>query len=144
MLVFGDPYHIANLCVTWASMFSYGETEKGDHSQVHHRQLLQSIHSLHSSDRAYSQALMDRVMTDADEQVTITSTREHPQRWLVNQENSDKVLKMLRKLTKAGVPSLISWALVIGERVSQQLEASRGEGGCDVAVDARYCSRSSL
>ena len=61
-IAFGDPYHIANLCVTWASIFAFGETEKADHSQVHHRQLLQSIHSLHSSDSAFSQAIMDKVM----------------------------------------------------------------------------------
>jgi hypothetical protein len=26
--------------VTWASIFAFGETEKEDHSQVHHRQLM--------------------------------------------------------------------------------------------------------
>ena len=30
-IAFGDPYHIANLCVTWASIFAFGETEKADH-----------------------------------------------------------------------------------------------------------------
>ena len=27
-ILFGDPFHIANLCVTWASVFAFGETEK--------------------------------------------------------------------------------------------------------------------
>jgi len=61
-IAFGDPFHIANLCVTWASIFAFGDTEKADHSQVHHRQLLQSIHSLHSADVAFSQSKMDDVM----------------------------------------------------------------------------------
>ena len=59
---FHDPYHIANLCVTWASVFAFGDTEKADHTHVHHCQLLQSIHSLHSLGYAYFQAMMDEVM----------------------------------------------------------------------------------
>ena len=55
-IAFGDPFHVANLCVTWASVYAFGDTEKADHSQVHHRQVLQSIHTLHSSDNNYSQA----------------------------------------------------------------------------------------
>ena len=39
-IVFGDPYHIANICVTWASIYAFGDTGKFDHSQVHHRQVL--------------------------------------------------------------------------------------------------------
>ena len=39
IVAFGDPYHIGNLCVTWASMFTFGGTKKADYSQVHHRQL---------------------------------------------------------------------------------------------------------
>ena len=35
-IVFGDPCHIANICVTWASIYAFGGTEKFDHSQVHH------------------------------------------------------------------------------------------------------------
>ena len=61
-ITFGDPFHIANLCVTWASIYAFGETEKANHSQVHHHQLLQSIHILHSANRAFSQAKMDDVM----------------------------------------------------------------------------------
>ena len=39
-IAFGDPYHVSNLCVTRASLFAFDGVEKGDHSQVHHRQLL--------------------------------------------------------------------------------------------------------
>jgi hypothetical protein len=39
-IVYGDPYHVGNLVVTWASIFAFGKTEKADHSQVHHHQVL--------------------------------------------------------------------------------------------------------
>ncbi len=45
---YGDPYHISNLAVSHASEAAFGGTEHGDHCQVHHCQLLQSIHDLHS------------------------------------------------------------------------------------------------
>ena len=110
-IAFGDPYHIANLCVTWASIFAFGDTEKADHTQVHHRQLLQSIHSLHSSDNNYSQAVMDEVMDGTNERVRITSKRERVQRWLVNQRNSMETLEMIKKETTDGTPSLVAWGL---------------------------------
>ncbi len=56
---FGDPYYIYNLCVTRASKFSFGEVVKGDHLQIHHRKLLQSIDLLHASNKAFSQKMMD-------------------------------------------------------------------------------------
>jgi len=68
-IAYGDPYHVGNLVVTWASIFAFGETEKEDHMQVHHRQLMQSIYSLHADDKNLSQAIMDEVMEDADEYV---------------------------------------------------------------------------
>ena len=110
-IVFGDPYHIANLCMTWASIYAFGDTEKCDHSQVHHRQVLQSIHTLHSKERAFSQAKMDEVMMFADERVLISPKRERIQRWLVNQHNAAKTLEMMETRTTDGVPSLVAWAL---------------------------------
>ncbi len=56
VLGFGDPFHIANLCVTWASVYAFGDTKKADHTQVHHRQLLESLHSLHTDDIPFAQA----------------------------------------------------------------------------------------
>ena len=82
---YGDPYHVGNLVVTWASIFAFGETEKVDHSQVHHRQVLQSIHSLHAADKNFSQETMNDVMDGAEESVRITTKLERQQRWLVNQ-----------------------------------------------------------
>ncbi len=111
-IAFGDPYHISNLCVTRASIFAFGDVEKGDHSQVHHRQLLQSIHSLHSSDKAFSQKMMDRVMAGATESVRVTSKRERVQRWLVNQRNSKDTLSMIAARTTDDVSAVVAWALV--------------------------------
>ena len=45
------------------SLKAFVDVEKGDHKQAHHHQLLQSILSLHSADAAYSQRVLDSVMT---------------------------------------------------------------------------------
>ena len=42
-IVWGDPLHIANLVVMWASIAAFGETERGNHQQIHHQQLIQSL-----------------------------------------------------------------------------------------------------
>ena len=97
--------------MTHASIYAFGETEKADHTQVHHRQVLQSIHSLHSADKNFSQESMNELMEGADESVHITTKLERQQRWLVNQRNSTSTLAMYAKKTKDGVPSLIAWAL---------------------------------
>ena len=49
-IVFGDPFHWANLAVMYASKGMAGDTVNGEHEQIHHRQLLMSMHSLHSDD----------------------------------------------------------------------------------------------
>ena len=61
-IAFGDPYHWANLAVMHASKGMAGDTENGEHKQIHHRQCLMSMHLLHSDDAGYSQTVMDRVM----------------------------------------------------------------------------------
>ena len=92
---------MSNLCVTRAGLFAFSEVEKGDHLQIHHRQLLQSIHSLHSSDKPFSQKLMDRAMEGTSKFVRVTSKRERVQRWLVNQRNSKDTLKMIASRASA-------------------------------------------
>jgi hypothetical protein len=79
VLGLGDPFHIANLCVTWASVYAFGDTEKAEHTQVHHHQLLQSLHSLHTDDIHFSQAKMDGVMTGSSSTVKISTKRERVQ-----------------------------------------------------------------
>ena len=58
----GNPYHIDNLGVMHASKGMAGDTVNAEHEQIHHRQTLMTMHSLHSDDRDFSQAMMDRVM----------------------------------------------------------------------------------
>ena len=47
---FGDPFHWANLAVMHASKAFAGDTENGAHEQVHHRQCMMTMHSVHSDD----------------------------------------------------------------------------------------------
>ena len=44
-ITFGDPFHINNLAVTHCSLAAFGDVDKGDHEQAHHRQLLHSINN---------------------------------------------------------------------------------------------------
>ena len=45
----GDPYHWGSLACMHASWGMSGDTTNGEHMQIHHRQLLMSMHSLHSA-----------------------------------------------------------------------------------------------
>ncbi len=104
VLGFGDPFHISNLCVTQASVYAFGDTKKADHTQVHHPQLLQSLHSLHTDDIPFSQAKMDGVMTGSSSTVKILTKRERFQQWMMNQRNAKKTLEMICKRTQTGAP----------------------------------------
>jgi hypothetical protein len=91
VLGFSDPFHIANLCVTRASVYAFGDTKKADHTQMHHRQLLQSLHSLHTDNIPFSKAKMDGVMTGCSSTVKFSTKRERVQQWMVNQRNAKKL-----------------------------------------------------
>lgn len=108
---FGDLFHIDNLIVTHASLKSWGQVIKEDHEQVHHRQVMQSIHSLHSDDRPFSQAQMDEVMEGAGESVHVKTDKERQQRWLVNQRNAKRILGLLEILSSTGIPCLVAWGM---------------------------------
>mmetsp|Transcript_5656 Transcript_5656/g.15886 ORF Transcript_5656/g.15886 Transcript_5656/m.15886 type:complete len:972 (+) Transcript_5656:584-3499(+) len=111
-ITFGDLFHVDNLVVTHASIAAWGDVTKEDHQQVHHRQVLQSIHSLHTADRGFSQEIMDEVMEGADESVSLKTSRERPQRWLVNQRNAKRVLSYLEMKTRFTLlPSLVAWGI---------------------------------
>ena len=83
---------------------------------MHHSQLLQSIHSLHSADVAFSQSKMDDVMKGSGMRVKISSKRERVQRWMVNQRNVKITLQMLESVTHDGTPSLVAWALTFANQ----------------------------
>ena len=58
-VVTGDGFHIGNLAIMHASMGFADNTENAEHEQIHHRQVLMSLHSLHSDDPGYLQSIMD-------------------------------------------------------------------------------------
>ena len=110
VIAFGDPFHIANLAVTWASLAAFGDTERDNHRQVHHRQLLQSLHSLRYADSAYAQARLEEIY-EGVAKFKLKTWRERVQRWLVNQRNAKYVLWMLTHKTSDGECALVEWAL---------------------------------
>ena len=52
----GDGFHKDNLAVHHASVVAFGDTDRSNHSEVHHRQLIQSLHDVNSNDLVISQA----------------------------------------------------------------------------------------
>jgi hypothetical protein len=106
----GDMFHIDNLMCLHASNHAFGETERREHSQVHHRQLLQSLHDIHKNDRLVSQRAMGTVLEGTENTFRIKTTRERQQRWLVNQRQALFVLSGLAIMTANGEPALLAWA----------------------------------
>ena len=105
----GDPFHIDNLAVNAASIAAFGDTEKDNHRQIHHCQLLQSLHDLFSQDRIGMQEHME-IILGGQQQLKIKTMRERIQRWLVNQRNASWVLEALSIKLDDGSSALIQWA----------------------------------
>ena len=106
----GDPYHIDNLGVMHASKGMAGDTVNAEHEQIHHRQTLMTMHSLHSDDRDFSQAMMDRVMAGC-RRVKLKARRERQQRWLVNQRVARWAVSLLDVSNPQGLMCLVAWGL---------------------------------
>ena len=69
-----------------------------------------TMHSLHNDDRAFSQAMMDRVMGNG-RRVRLMTRRERQQRWLVNQKYARWVVSLLNVKNRKGIMCLIAWGL---------------------------------
>jgi len=110
-ILLGDLFRINNLIVTHASKASFGDTENVKHSQNHHRQLLMSMHSLSSSDATYSTMAMSDVMSGTEKEVTLKTSRERAQRWLVNKKFAKWTVDTMEITTVDGIPCLTAWAL---------------------------------
>ena len=110
-IAFGDMFHIDNCIVTSFSVKTFGDTENAFHTQIHHRQLLMTMHSLHSSDIMYSNMAMAEVMNQTGKTISLKTTRERAQRWLVNQKYSAWTLETMKTKTTDGVMCLSAWAL---------------------------------
>ena len=106
----GDPFHIDNLIVTLESIAAFGDTERGNHRQSHHRQLIQSIHDVHKKVKTLSQKVMDRVLEGTGKTIRIHTTRERQQRWLVNSRSCERILHAMATKTVDDKPALLVWA----------------------------------
>ena len=124
---FGDPFHIDNLAVKDASIKAFGEMERdpdnkqSQHSQVHHRQCLQSIYDMFSRDRVVCQMHMNAVLEGTGKSLTVKAVRERQQRWLANQRNAHWVLGAMEMKTVEGKPALVAWAQRVREYSNNQI-----------------------
>jgi hypothetical protein len=106
----GDPFHIDNLIVTLASLATFGETERNNHQQTHHHQLIQSIHDIHKKAKTLSQKVIDQVLEGTGERTQIHTTKERQQRWLLNSQPCERILHVMMTKTMYGMPALLVWA----------------------------------
>lgn len=127
-VTFGDPFHIDNLIMKWASIGFGGETERGNHQMMHHRQLLQNLHSIHTDDPVLSQAAADAVLADKGASYRIRTSRERQERWLVNQRHAARVIEGLELLGDDLETSFwVQWARYLHERSDGWKRRSLGE-----------------
>ena len=114
-----DPFHIDNLAVTNASVGAFGETERNNHRQRHHRQCMQSIYDLMKIDPITHQALMDELLEATDMNIKIKVMRERVQQWLANQRNASWIVEMYnQKIDNESV--LILWAHAVGNHSNSE------------------------
>ena len=73
-IVMGDPFHISNLVVMNASLAYACDIENANHKQIHNRQALMSLHSLHADDPGYLQSVINLVMI-GNEKVALQTWR---------------------------------------------------------------------
>jgi len=93
-IVHNDPFHCCCLAIQHASEFGFGKTEKGNNRQVHHRQCMQTLHSIVVSDKILAQSLADKILKRNSDETSqdpkrrlkykIRTFRERQQRWLIN------------------------------------------------------------
>lgn len=126
-LQLGDPFHKDNLVCEKATTAAFGLTERDNHSEIGHPQLLQSFHDVHSKDRIESQNAMDTVMEGTDKKVAIRTTRERKQRWLVNQAFAKYILGLFDIETNAKEVCIIAWARYMSEHTDGWRRRAAGE-----------------
>ncbi len=102
---------------------AFGETDRENHLEGHHWQILQSTKDLHEQDSMLSQIVMDKVLAETEHTLKISVTRERQQRWLANQRNANQNLEAMQITTADGEPSTIAWAKQLrGLQPIQQLK----------------------
>jgi len=104
-VIIPDVFHIDNIAINAASLVFSGDTERGNFRFHHARNLLQSIHSLHSQNKVLSQQIIDRLLeqvVDPVDRYVLTTCRERPQRWRVNGQFSARILPMMDIILPCG------------------------------------------
>ena len=98
-LTHNDPFHCCNLAIQHASEKGLGKTEKGNNRQVHHRQAMQTLHDIVSSDPTLAdivaEEVLDKIYEDTGNkyEYKIKTWRERIQRWLVNGRFAKKIME---------------------------------------------------
>ena len=116
-----------------ASNVAFGEMERGNHRQIHHRQLLQSNHDICKGDRANAQCHMNAVLigTVSLGKFRLKSCRERQQRWMVNGLYCLYMVNCLEQVkTKDGEEALVMYA----RRMYEYSEKWRKQAASDVVV----------
>ena len=91
------------------SFKAFGETERGEHSQCHHRQAMQSLGDCHKIDPVRSQHAMNDVLEGTDYKIELAGMKENQIRWLQNGRNSIKLLTMIGMQTVRGNSCLMEY-----------------------------------
>ena len=112
--VIPDFFHIDNIAINTASIIFLGDIERGNMSQFHPRQLLQSIHSLHSVSKVLSQNAINKILADLPSDVLLAyillTCRERPQRWRVNGHFARRILEAFKIVNESGENLITLWA----------------------------------
>ena len=93
-MVWGDPFHVANLVAMWGLNAAFGEMRRGEHEQRHHRQVIQSMYGVVHHNRSIA-SLVEKEIANEFLWSTIphvSVVRERQQRWMVNQRHCCKIL----------------------------------------------------
>ena len=94
-IIHNDPFHCCNLAIQHASEKGLGKTDKGNNRQIHHRQAMQTLHDIVSSDPVLAQIVADEVLAEfsLEYQYKLKTWRERIQRWLVNGRFAKKIME---------------------------------------------------
>ena len=114
-----DPFHLDNLAVALSSLTAFGQTERNNHQQFYHQQVLQSIYDLFKLDPITHKEYMNTIMEDTDTYIGVKVMKEQVQRWLTNERNTSWVIKTFN-VTKDNMSLLLLWAHMVGNQVTPE------------------------
>ena len=78
--------HVNNLTVTHASIGAFVKTERYNHNEMHHQQLLESMHNITTYDKDVSHSILAEIMEgNYLPPMRLRTKHERVQKWFVNQ-----------------------------------------------------------